>query len=103
MSSKENTVQENTVQENTVQENTVQENASNPRALADVADQFFLGAALGLVLAWIPLAISIPDLKLWNFFASIAIILTCASLSALFGKRVLGTIMSILESFPPIA
>lgn len=85
------------------EENTIKENASTRRTLADVTYQFFLGAALGLVLAWIPLAVSIPELQVWNFFASIAIVLTCGVLSAFFGKRFLSAIMSLLESFPPIA
>lgn len=100
---KENEATEN-VSENTIPTETfAEESVSNRRTFASVAYQFFLGAALGLVLAWIPLAISMPDLQRWNILASVAVVLVSGLLSALFGKHFLARLISALESFPPIA
>ncbi|MEL6160056.1 MAG: hypothetical protein AAGJ95_09920 [Cyanobacteria bacterium J06554_11] len=76
---------------------------SNHRTLADVAYQFCLGAALGLVVAGISLAISMPDFQRWNLLASVAVVLVSGLLSASFGKHFLSRLISFIESFPPIA
>ena len=76
---------------------------SHPRTLADIGYQFLLGAVLGLVLALIPLAITVPTLTLWNSLATATLVLFCGILSALFGKRLLHGLIQFLESFPPVA
>lgn len=80
-----------------------QEKQSNPRNLGDIGYQFLLGAAIGLILAWIPLAITMPTLTLWNILAVATLVLACGSFSALLGKRFLKALLHFLESFPPIA
>ncbi|NJM96015.1 MAG: hypothetical protein HC800_01275 [Phormidesmis sp. RL_2_1] len=80
-----------------------EDNSSNRQTWRNIANQFGLGALVGLMLAWIPLAISMPDWAAWNITASVALVLLCGTLSALFGKRFLAALMSLLESFPPIA
>jgi len=80
-----------------------EDNSSSQRSWRDVAYRFGLGALLGLVVAWIPLAISMPGLTAWNVTASAALVLLCATFSALVGDRFLKGLMRLLESFPPIA
>ncbi|MEL6453110.1 MAG: hypothetical protein AAFQ40_00150 [Cyanobacteria bacterium J06623_5] len=84
-------------------EDFIEEDVLAHRTFANVAYQFFLGAALGLVLSGIPLAISMPDLQRWNVLASVAVVLLSGLLSALFGKHFLSKLVGLLASFPPIA
>lgn len=81
----------------------LKEDISNQRTLADVASQFLWGAIAGLVLALIPLALSMPALTVWNIAGTVALAVVGGTLSALFGKRFLHALMTFLESFPPIA
>ena len=80
-----------------------EESSSAQRTIRDVAYQFLVGALLGLVVALIPLAISMPGLELWNAEASALLVLLCATLSALVGDKFLSAFIRLLESFPPIA
>ena len=76
---------------------------SDSRRIRDVGYDFLIGAVIGLVFAWVVTALALPDFELWNMAASGALILLCGTLSALFGKRGLKALMTLLESFPPIA
>ena len=74
------------------------------RTLADLAYQFLLGSALGIILALIAWLITAPTpLKLWNMAAVAAIIVGCGLLSVLIGKRFLTALSNFITSFPPIA
>ena len=78
-------------------------NNSEHRTLTSTAYQFGVGVLLGLTFICIPLAISAPDMTVWNITVSATVVLLCGILSALVGKRFLATFMRVLESFPPIA
>lgn len=79
-----------------------QEDQSNPRTLSDVGYHFLLGAAFGLFCALIPLEFTKYSLILWNVSATVALVLFCGTLSALFGKKFLNSLRQFLESFPQI-
>ena len=78
-------------------------NNSNRQTLSSMLYQFAVGALLGVAFICIPLAISVPGMAVWNIAASVTIVLLCSVLSALFGRKILSALMSVLESFPPIA
>lgn len=74
------------------------------RTLADLAYQFLVGSALGMILAVIAWLITAPTpLKFWNIAAIAATIVVCGLLSVLVGKRFLTAVSNFIESFPPIA
>lgn len=74
------------------------------RTLADIVFQFFLGAAIGLILALFPLSfiwMSALGLKVLHIVLSIGFIAFCGTLSAIWGNKFLAKLFSLLESIPP--
>lgn len=82
---------------------THQQNSSDPRSLKNIAYQFLLGAALGLIISLIPWVLIAPVLTAWNLAVTSIIILLCGILSALLGKQFLNSLIRFLDSFPPVA
>ncbi|HAZ47416.1 MAG TPA: hypothetical protein DCZ55_23910 [Cyanobacteria bacterium UBA11371] len=79
---------------------------SKQRTWTDIATQFFLGAALGLVLALIPLlCISLSTVSLTTIQIVVIVLGLagfCATLSAIFGNRFLSLVTTFLDSIPPV-
>ena len=74
------------------------------RSLTDLAQQFLMGIAFGLLLALIPLfyiSVSTLELKLLYVEVLIALVFSCGILAVIFGAKFLSPLIIFLKSIPP--
>ncbi|MBE9139196.1 hypothetical protein IQ254_18680 [Nodosilinea sp. LEGE 07088] len=82
-----------------------EDNQPQRRTVTDIAYQFLLGIAFGLVLASLPaLCISVSVLEWRTTYVTIlgTIVMLCGILSASLGNRFLKPLITFLESIPPV-
>lgn len=74
------------------------------RSLTDLAQQFLMGIAFGLLLALIPLfyiSVSTLELKLLYVEVLSALVFSCGRLAVISGEKFLSPLIIFLKSIPP--